>query len=84
MAGFAVNLDLILENYKAHFSASVAPGYLESSLLSSLVKNKNELETLTDDCTTIMVWHTTTPRVALNREPFVKAIPGLDDNKVEV
>lgn len=84
MAGFAVNLELILQNYKAHFSASVAPGYLESSFLSSLVKNKNELETITADCRTIMVWHTTTLRTALNREHFVKAIPGLDDDKVEV
>ncbi|EDV28661.1 uncharacterized protein TRIADDRAFT_49638 [Trichoplax adhaerens] len=84
MAGFAINLELILENYQAHFSSSVAPGYLESSLLSSLVQDKTQLETITPNCREILVWHTTTARAHLNREPYVKAAKTLEDDKVEV
>ncbi|KAM4652017.1 galactosylgalactosylxylosylprotein 3-beta-glucuronosyltransferase 1-like [Discoglossus pictus] len=64
MAGFAVNLTLILEKPRAIFRLDVKSGYQESSLLQSLVTMK-DLEPKATNCTRVLVWHTKTlnPRI---------------------
>ncbi|GJQ81492.1 GlcAT-I [Trypoxylus dichotomus] len=50
MAGFAINLDLILSKHDAQFSYKMAKGFQESEFLSYFV-TKDELEPLADNCT---------------------------------
>lgn len=52
MAGFAINLRLLLENKNAAFSYEVQGGYQESEILSQIV-TRNELEPLADFCTKV-------------------------------
>lgn len=61
MAGFAINLDLILEKSDAEFSQKMTTGLMESEFLSFFVK-KEELEPLADNCTKVYVWHTRTEK----------------------
>ncbi|VUZ47457.1 unnamed protein product [Hymenolepis diminuta] len=60
MAGFAVNLDLILSHPDAKFYADPKFfGMLETNFLKNLgLKNFTELEPKADGCTKILVWHT--------------------------
>ncbi|KAL1505398.1 hypothetical protein ABEB36_004972 [Hypothenemus hampei] len=59
MAGFAINLDLILTKKDANFSYQMAKGMQESEFLSYFT-TKEELEPLADLCTKVYVWHTRT------------------------
>ncbi|XP_053577098.1 galactosylgalactosylxylosylprotein 3-beta-glucuronosyltransferase 1-like [Bombina bombina] len=59
MAGFAINVKLILDKPRAVFRLDVKPGYQETSLLQDLVKVK-ELEPKAANCTKVLVWHTKT------------------------
>ncbi|XP_065158364.1 galactosylgalactosylxylosylprotein 3-beta-glucuronosyltransferase I [Atheta coriaria] len=59
MAGFAINLNLILEKTNAGFSYKMEHGLLESEFLSYFT-TKAELEALADGCTKVYVWHTRT------------------------
>lgn len=52
MAGFAINLKLILEKRKATFRLDVPGGYQEPSLLQDLV-TMEELEPKADNCTKV-------------------------------
>ncbi|XP_053545383.1 galactosylgalactosylxylosylprotein 3-beta-glucuronosyltransferase 1-like [Bombina bombina] len=56
MAGFAINLRLILENPRAVFRLDVKGGYQETSLLETLV-SIDELEPKANNCTKILIWH---------------------------
>lgn len=49
MAGFAINLRLLLENRDAQFSYDVQGGYQESEILRQIV-TKDELEPLAGRC----------------------------------
>ncbi|XP_063283394.1 galactosylgalactosylxylosylprotein 3-beta-glucuronosyltransferase 1-like, partial [Pelobates fuscus] len=53
MAGFAVSLNLILENPRAMFQVNARGGHLEPSFLMDLVKMK-DLEPKADNCTKIL------------------------------
>ncbi|KAG7490209.1 galactosylgalactosylxylosylprotein 3-beta-glucuronosyltransferase 1 isoform X3 [Solea senegalensis] len=58
MAGFAINLRLILIKPQAYFKLrEVKSGYQESSLLQELV-TLNDLEPKAANCSKILVWHT--------------------------
>ncbi|XP_002732350.1 galactosylgalactosylxylosylprotein 3-beta-glucuronosyltransferase 1-like [Saccoglossus kowalevskii] len=59
MAGFAINLNLLLNNPHVWFDNTTRDGFLESSLLSQLVE-LNDLEPKADNCTKVLVWHTKT------------------------
>ncbi|KAM4722824.1 galactosylgalactosylxylosylprotein 3-beta-glucuronosyltransferase 1-like [Rhinophrynus dorsalis] len=59
MAGFAINLELILEKKRAVFRLDVPSGYQEPSLLQDLTTIK-ELEPKAENCTKVLVWHTKT------------------------
>ncbi|XP_070519412.1 galactosylgalactosylxylosylprotein 3-beta-glucuronosyltransferase I isoform X2 [Cardiocondyla obscurior] len=67
MAGFAINVELILKHKDAWFSYDVQAGYQESEILRQLV-TKNQLEPLADYCTKVYVWHTRTEPPQLNVE----------------
>ncbi|KAJ3657716.1 hypothetical protein Zmor_009501 [Zophobas morio] len=71
MAGFAINLDLILKS-EASFSYKMEKGYQESEFLSYFIK-KEELEPLADNCTKVYVWHTRTEKPVVNG-----VVPGLE------
>ncbi|TRY69432.1 hypothetical protein TCAL_03788 [Tigriopus californicus] len=58
MAGFAVNLQLILAKSEAKFSLEVKRGYLESEFIGHLISGREELEAKADLCTKVLVWHT--------------------------
>ncbi|XP_068107649.1 galactosylgalactosylxylosylprotein 3-beta-glucuronosyltransferase 1-like [Hyperolius riggenbachi] len=75
MAGFAVNLKLILEKPRAVFRLDVPPGYQEPSLLQDLV-TLDELEPRAANCTKILVWHTKTlnPKVPLVKNSTKKTM----------
>ncbi|KAI4494068.1 hypothetical protein M0802_009335 [Mischocyttarus mexicanus] len=68
MAGFAINLKLLLGNKDALFSYDVESGYQESEILRQIVI-KDELEPLADSCTKVYVWHTRTepPRLSVEQ-----------------
>nr|XP_012229419.1 PREDICTED: galactosylgalactosylxylosylprotein 3-beta-glucuronosyltransferase I isoform X2 [Linepithema humile] len=67
MAGFAINLELLLKNKDAWFSYDVQGGYQESEILRQIV-TRDELEPLADHCTKVYVWHTRTEPPLLNVE----------------
>ncbi|XP_054884878.1 galactosylgalactosylxylosylprotein 3-beta-glucuronosyltransferase 1 isoform X2 [Poeciliopsis prolifica] len=68
MAGFAINLKLILSKPQAYFKLrGVKGGYQESSLLRELV-TLNDLEPKAANCTKILVWHTRTEKPVLVNE----------------
>ncbi|KAM8795596.1 galactosylgalactosylxylosylprotein 3-beta-glucuronosyltransferase 1 isoform 1-T1 [Eudromia elegans] len=80
MAGFAVNLRLILQRSQAYFKLrGVKGGYQESSLLRELV-TLNELEPKAANCTKILVWHTRTEKPVLVNE----GKKGFTDPNVEI
>lgn len=67
MAGFAINLDLILENAEANFSYKMEKGFQESQFLSYFTTKEN-LEPLADNCTKVYVWHTRTEKPVVKSE----------------
>ncbi|RZB66648.1 galactosylgalactosylxylosylprotein 3-beta-glucuronosyltransferase I, partial [Asbolus verrucosus] len=72
MAGFAINLDLILIKTDATFSYKMEKGYQESEFLSYFI-TKEELEPLADNCTKVYVWHTRTEKPVVHG-----VVPGLE------
>ncbi|XP_045479762.1 galactosylgalactosylxylosylprotein 3-beta-glucuronosyltransferase I isoform X1 [Harmonia axyridis] len=72
MAGFGINIDLILEKPEAVFSYRMERGYQESQFLAYFT-TKEDLEPLADNCTKVYVWHTRTEK------PNVKGtVPGFE------
>ncbi|KAM4617193.1 galactosylgalactosylxylosylprotein 3-beta-glucuronosyltransferase 3 [Discoglossus pictus] len=67
MAGFAVSLSLLLTHPEARFDPNAERGFLESSLLGSLV-TVGDLEPQADNCTKVWVWHTRTEKPKLKQE----------------
>ncbi|XP_062850870.1 galactosylgalactosylxylosylprotein 3-beta-glucuronosyltransferase 2 [Trichomycterus rosablanca] len=68
MAGFAVNLQVILANPRALFKRRGAkPGMQESDFLKQITKLE-ELEPKARNCTQVLVWHTRTEKVNLGNE----------------
>ncbi|XP_072534210.1 galactosylgalactosylxylosylprotein 3-beta-glucuronosyltransferase 2 [Salminus brasiliensis] len=69
MAGFAVNLQVILANPRALFKRRGAkPGMQESDFLKQITKVE-DLEPKAKNCTQVLVWHTRTEKVNLGNEP---------------
>ncbi|KAF4090417.1 hypothetical protein AMELA_G00051530 [Ameiurus melas] len=69
MAGFAVNLQVILDNPRALFKRRGAkPGMQESDFLKQITKLE-DLEPKARNCTQVLVWHTRTEKVNLGNEP---------------
>jgi len=55
MAGFAVGLPLLLARMNAKMDPHAKRGYVESSLLSSLITGMDELEAKADDCSKVSI-----------------------------
>ncbi|CAG9765467.1 unnamed protein product [Ceutorhynchus assimilis] len=72
MAGFAINLDLILTKKEANFSYEMAKGLQESEFLGYFT-TKEDLEALADLCTKVYVWHTRT-----ETPKIFGTVPGLE------
>ena len=53
MAGFAVAIPLLMARKGARMNQYAKRGYVESSLLTSLIDGTNELEAMADDCTKV-------------------------------
>ncbi|XP_035610209.1 galactosylgalactosylxylosylprotein 3-beta-glucuronosyltransferase 2-like [Oncorhynchus keta] len=69
MAGFAVNLHVVLGNPRALFKRRGSqPGMQESDFLKQITKVA-ELEPKANNCTRVLVWHTRTEKVNLGNEP---------------
>ncbi|XP_036430169.1 galactosylgalactosylxylosylprotein 3-beta-glucuronosyltransferase 2 [Colossoma macropomum] len=69
MAGFAVNLQVILANPRALFKRRGAkPGMQESDFLKQITRVE-DLEPKAKNCTQVLVWHTRTEKVNLGNEP---------------
>ncbi|VDD77800.1 unnamed protein product [Mesocestoides corti] len=76
MAGFAVSLDLVLQNPKALFDDQTL-GKQEGLILSGLgFKDAFELEPKADGCTRLLVWHTKS-KEAILKIPAPRTIPDL-------
>ncbi len=67
MAGFAINLHLLLSHPSARFSLLSPRGMQESHILKMLVRPE-DLECKADNSTQIYVWHTNTRSVLLAGE----------------
>jgi len=61
MAGFAINLDLILNKPNVGFHYKMEHGFQESEFLSYFI-TREELEPLANNCTEVYVWHTRTEK----------------------
>lgn len=72
MAGFAVNLRLLLEKKEATFSENVQRGYQETHLISKLIDSLEELEPKGQQCRQVLVWHTRTEKPKLRQERKLK------------
>lgn len=72
MAGFAINVDLILSKPEAQFSYKMEKGLQESEFLSYFT-TKEDLEPLAENCTKVYVWHTRTEKPTVNG-----VVPGLE------
>ncbi|GFO27431.1 galactosylgalactosylxylosylprotein 3-beta-glucuronosyltransferase [Plakobranchus ocellatus] len=68
MAGFAVNLQLVLKYPKAGFSNEVRRGYQESTFLSGLQLTLSDLEPKANMCSEVLVWHTRTEKSSMENE----------------
>ncbi|XP_028838116.1 galactosylgalactosylxylosylprotein 3-beta-glucuronosyltransferase 1-like [Denticeps clupeoides] len=80
MAGFAINLQLILSKPQAYFRfRGVKGGYQESSLLRELV-TLQDLEPKAANCTKVLVWHTRTEKPVLVNE----GKKGFTDPNIEI
>lgn len=83
MAGFAINLGLLLDNPQAQFSLTVERGYQESEILRNLI-TREELEPLADYCTKVYVWHTRTETPKLTGEIQLRKKGQRSDQDMEV
>ncbi|KAG0712400.1 Galactosylgalactosylxylosylprotein 3-beta-glucuronosyltransferase 1 [Chionoecetes opilio] len=83
MAGFAVNLSLLLNKSDAEFSIKVPRGFQETRFLEQLVM-REELEPKADLCTKVYVWHTRTEQPDLKDEERLKRVGKRTDEGIEV
>ncbi|XP_013400799.1 galactosylgalactosylxylosylprotein 3-beta-glucuronosyltransferase 3 isoform X1 [Lingula anatina] len=83
MAGFAINLQLMLKNPQANFKIRVPRGYQESELLKHLV-TMQDLEPKAENCSKVLVWHTRTEKPKLKNEDKLKKTGQQSDPDIEV
>nr|XP_006118292.1 galactosylgalactosylxylosylprotein 3-beta-glucuronosyltransferase 3 isoform X2 [Pelodiscus sinensis] len=75
--------ELLLANREARFDLLAERGYLESSLLQSLVSIE-ELEPRADNCTKVLVWHTRTEKPKMKQEELLQKQGLGSDPSIEV
>ncbi|XP_043202980.1 galactosylgalactosylxylosylprotein 3-beta-glucuronosyltransferase I-like isoform X1 [Amphibalanus amphitrite] len=72
MAGFAVNVRLVLNHPTASFSIESQRGFLETDLLTQMGVTLDDLEVKADLCTKVLVWHTQTAKADLKIEKIME------------
>lgn len=72
MAGFAVNVEVLLQNPNA--TMPFRAGYEEDEFLKSIELKLEQIEPLANNCTEILVWHTQTKKETI---PTVKISTGI-------
>ncbi|XP_046382457.1 galactosylgalactosylxylosylprotein 3-beta-glucuronosyltransferase I [Ischnura elegans] len=72
MAGFAINIKLLLEHPRSEFSLEVPGGFQESELLRQLIPSARELEPRALNCTRVYVWHTRTEAPKMREEIILR------------
>ncbi|CAD6222430.1 GSCOCG00000967001-RA-CDS [Cotesia congregata] len=83
MAGFAINLKILLEKKDTAFSFRAKPGYQESEFLEQLV-TRDQLEPLADCCTKVYVWHTRTESPPLRDEQRLIKMGKKSNDNIEI
>lgn len=85
MAGFSINLKLLLQHPNAAFNPDVPRGYVETSLLRQII-DINEMEPKAENCTKVLVWHTRTerPKIYSDRQLKDLGFKYKTNSKVEV
>ncbi|XP_063230155.1 galactosylgalactosylxylosylprotein 3-beta-glucuronosyltransferase I [Bacillus rossius redtenbacheri] len=83
MAGFAINVTLLLDTPAAVFSFESKQGYQESEILRHVV-TRDQLEPRADLCTKVYVWHTRTETPKLPAETALKKQGKSSDDGIEV
>ncbi|XP_014229295.1 galactosylgalactosylxylosylprotein 3-beta-glucuronosyltransferase I-like [Trichogramma pretiosum] len=83
MAGFGINLQVILEKKTALFAYDIQSGFQESEILKQ-VTTRDELEGLADGCTKVYVWHTRTQAPVLNTESILNKKGKSSNDGIEV
>lgn len=83
MAGFAINLHLLVEKPKADFSLESQKGFMESDFLEKFVK-LHELEPKADMCTKVYIWHTRTENPNMRDEDRLRKEGKPTDRNIEV
>lgn len=83
MAGFAVNLALLMRRSEAEFSLTSPIGLMESNLLKKLV-TLDQLEPKAQLCTKVLVWHTRTERPNMKDEERLRKAGTPTDQGIEV
>uniref|UniRef100_A0A0K0FDN5 Galactosylgalactosylxylosylprotein 3-beta-glucuronosyltransferase n=1 Tax=Strongyloides venezuelensis TaxID=75913 RepID=A0A0K0FDN5_STRVS len=72
MAAFAFNISLLHDNPRASFSYDVPRGHQESHFLSTLNIKMSDLEPKANMCNSVLVWHTRTEKVSVNKKDKTK------------
>uniref|UniRef100_A0AAF5CYW3 Galactosylgalactosylxylosylprotein 3-beta-glucuronosyltransferase n=1 Tax=Strongyloides stercoralis TaxID=6248 RepID=A0AAF5CYW3_STRER len=83
MASFAFNISLLHDNPNAAFSYDVPRGYQESHFLSTMNIKLDDLEPGADMCKKVLVWHTRTEKVEVNKNDKFKFESGYGLNECE-
>lgn len=83
MAGFAVNLSLLLRKAEAEFSIDAPIGFQETRFLEKLV-TREELEPKADMCRKVYVWHTRTEKPNLKDEERLRKLGKPTDEGIEI
>lgn len=83
MAGFAINLSLLLKKNNIEFNLNSPIGYLESNLLEKLV-TLDQLEPKAELCTKVYVWHTRTEKPNMKDEERLRKEGKATNNGIEV
>ncbi|XP_077438871.1 galactosylgalactosylxylosylprotein 3-beta-glucuronosyltransferase 2 [Vanacampus margaritifer] len=69
MAGFAVNLQVILSNPRAQFKRRGSRSGMQESDFLKQITNVTELEPKANNCAQVLVWHTRTENPNFGNEP---------------
>ncbi|CAL4061224.1 unnamed protein product [Meganyctiphanes norvegica] len=83
MAGFGINLDLLVNNPEAEFSLDSQKGFMESDFLEKIVK-LHELEPKADMCTKVYIWHTRTEKPNMKDEEKLRKEGRPTNRNIEV
>ncbi|XP_069982857.1 galactosylgalactosylxylosylprotein 3-beta-glucuronosyltransferase I [Penaeus vannamei] len=83
MAGFAVNMSLLLRRENVYFSLDSQRGHLESDFLAKII-TMAQLEPKAELCTKVYVWHTRTEKPNMKDEQRLRKMGKATNEGIEV